>query len=81
MNDKRGRRRGGILGGNTLGSLRVFALVALVLIRHNGARPHRGPELKTPNPRPDARADSSDCVRVRRRDVLGGLIHAYERAP
>lgn len=32
MNDERGGRRGGIFGGNTLGSLWVFALVALVLI-------------------------------------------------
>jgi hypothetical protein len=32
MNDERGGRRGGTFGGNTLGSLWVFALVALVLI-------------------------------------------------
>jgi putative transposase len=47
---------------------------------YNEARPHRGLDLKTPNPRPDAFAGSADGARVRRRDVLAGLIHEYEPA-
>jgi transposase InsO family protein len=47
---------------------------------YNEARPHRGLELKTPNPTPDSLAGSADGARARRRDVLGGLIHEYESA-
>lgn len=49
-------------------------------IKHYGrARPHRGLDLKTP----EARGDPPQCrgpVRLERRNVLGGLIHEYERA-
>jgi putative transposase len=46
---------------------------------YNGRRPHRGLELKTPSPRadPDSLAAAAP---IRRRDVLGGLIHEYEPA-
>jgi putative transposase len=37
---------------------------------YNEVRPHRGLELKTPNPRPDPLAGSADGARARRRDVL-----------
>jgi putative transposase len=47
---------------------------------YNGRRPHRGLRLKSPDPRPDSGPWPSDGVRVRRRDVLGGLIHEYELA-
>ena len=46
---------------------------------YNQARPHRGLELKTPEPRRDP-APPAEGIRVRRREVLGGLIHEYERA-
>jgi putative transposase len=46
---------------------------------YNQARPHRGLELKTPEPERDP-ALPAERVRVRRRDVLGGLIHKYELA-
>ena len=46
---------------------------------YNQARPHRGLKLKTPEPERDP-ALPAERVRVRRRDVLGGLIHKYELA-
>ena len=47
---------------------------------YNQARPHRGLELKTPEPRPDPAPWPAEGARVRTRDVLGGLIHEYEFA-
>jgi putative transposase len=49
-------------------------------VHHNRARPHRGLELGTPEPRPDPAHWPADGARVRTRDVLGGLIHEYELA-
>ena len=46
---------------------------------YNAQRPHRGLDLKTPDPRPDP-PQLTDAVHVRRRDVLGGFIHEYELA-
>ena len=46
---------------------------------YNQARPHRGLDLKAPEPQRDP-ARPADRVRVRRRDVLGGFIHEYELA-
>jgi hypothetical protein len=46
---------------------------------YNQARPHRGLELKTPEPRRHP-APPAEGIRIRRRDVLAGLIHEYERA-
>jgi hypothetical protein len=46
---------------------------------YNARRPHRGLGLKTPDPGLDPAA-VGDGIRVRRRDVLGGLIHEYELA-
>jgi transposase InsO family protein len=54
--------------------LRVYA------DHYNEARPHRGLELHTPEPRPDPVQRPADCVRIKRRDVLGGLIHEYDLA-
>ena len=42
---------------------------------YNQARPHRGLGQQTPIPY----ARSASCGPVRRRDVLGGLIHEYDR--
>jgi putative transposase len=50
-----------------------------IYTRHyNGRRPHRGLELKTPDP-PAAPESVGAGAPIRRRDVLG-LIHEYERA-
>jgi hypothetical protein len=46
-------------------------------VRHyNQARPHRGLGLAVPEPRPGL----DHCGPVRRYDVLGGIIHEYQRA-
>jgi hypothetical protein len=42
---------------------------------YNKARPHRGLDQRTPIPH----APGATCGPVRRRDVLGGLIHEYDR--
>jgi transposase InsO family protein len=42
---------------------------------YNRARPHRGIDFRAPDPP----AEGFGGSRVRRRDILGGLIHEYER--
>ncbi len=54
--------------------LRVFAS------HYNAGRPHRGLGLKPPDPRPDPASWPAVGALVRRRDMLGGLIHEYEPA-
>ena len=52
-----------------------------VLHRHiahyNTERPHRGLRLSVPSPRPVASMEGRTVVR--RDDVLGGLLHEYQR--
>jgi transposase InsO family protein len=46
-------------------------------VRHyNAARPHRGIGLLTPI----ARCEPNAKAVIRRRDILGGIIHEYEQA-
>ena len=45
---------------------------------YNAKRPHRGIDLRAPDSLPDPPAPVPGMLRVRRRDVLGGLIHEYE---
>jgi hypothetical protein len=47
---------------------------------YNEARPHRGLDLRTPRRLPHPPPRPAGGARVRRRDVLGGLIHEYELA-
>jgi putative transposase len=48
-------------------------------IRHyNQARPHRGLQLAQPNPHPVGAPGGGT---ITRRDVLGGIVHEYDRAP
>ena len=48
---------------------------------YNGHRPHRGLGLVPPQPRPLLRVAAPEQPgRVRRRDLLGGLIHEYSAA-
>jgi len=47
---------------------------------YKGRRPHRGLELRTPDPRPDPPPCPVFDGRVRRQDLLGGHIHEYELA-
>jgi putative transposase len=44
---------------------------------YNAGRPHRGLDLKTPD-RLLVSAPRTGGIRVRRLDVLGGLIYEYE---
>ncbi len=54
--------------------------VLRVYVEHyNRRRPHRGLELRPPVAL-DAPAPGAPTMRVRRRDVLGGLLHEYETA-
>jgi putative transposase len=62
-----------------LGRRHLERVLRAYTAHYNQARPHRGLELKTPEPRRDP-APPAEGVRVRQRDVLGGLIHEYERA-
>jgi transposase InsO family protein len=52
-------------------------LVAYAL-HYNRARPHRSLDLYPPDPAPATQAAVG--MPIRRRDVLGGLIHEYQRA-
>ena len=47
---------------------------------YNGWRPHRSLDLAPPNGRPPATWAEAQPITVKRRDLLGGLIHEYERA-
>jgi putative transposase len=63
-------------------SRRQFERVLCVYVRHyNEQRPHRALDLQAPDPRTIAstRGDPAPGA-VRRRDLLGGLIHEYEAA-
>jgi transposase InsO family protein len=60
-------------------SQRHLEAVLAEYIRHyNEARPHRGLQLIPPLPRPATSAAADG--KVIRHDVLGGIIHEYERA-
>jgi transposase InsO family protein len=59
---------------------RHLRLVLAEYARHyNGQRPHRSRQLRPP--RPDHPLANLSQKRIKRRPVLGGLIHEYERAP
>jgi putative transposase len=45
---------------------------------YNEQRPHRGIDLRTPTTSRATPPDAGPVPRVRRIDVLGGLIHEYE---
>src|SRR5712692_4404868 len=47
---------------------------------YNEARPHRGLALKTPIGNPSPAVGDLRAAAVRRRDILGGLIHEYRAA-
>ena len=47
---------------------------------YNLGRPHRGLDLRVPDPGGREGVALTSTEHVRRRDVLGGLIHDYEMA-
>jgi transposase InsO family protein len=63
-----------------LGRRHLERLLRAYTAHYNEARPHRGLDLMTPEPRPDPLRRQTDGARVRRHDVLGGLIHEYDLA-
>ena len=63
-----------------LGRRHLERVLRTYAAHYNRRRPHRGLELKTPDPRPDPAPWPAEGVVLRRRDVLGGLIHEYDLA-
>jgi len=60
-----------------LGHRHLDRVLASYVAPYNGARPHRGLDLQSPEPRGD-RLGTIDHRTVRRRDILGGIVHEYE---
>jgi putative transposase len=63
-----------------LGRRHLERVLRTYIAYYNRRRPHRGLDLKTPDPRPDPAPWPPEGVRVRTRDVLGGLIRDYDLA-
>ncbi len=63
-----------------LGRRHLERVLRTYIAHYNEARPHRGLDLKTPEPQPDSLPRPALGGRVRRHDLLGGLIHEYELA-
>ncbi len=61
-----------------LGRRHLERVLRTYAAHYNEARPHRGLDLKMPESRPDSLPRSALDGRVRRHDLLGGLIHEYE---
>jgi transposase InsO family protein len=62
-----------------LGRRHLERVLQTYTAHYNEARPHRGLDLKTPEPRPDS-LPSPALGERRRHDLFGGLIHEYELA-
>jgi transposase InsO family protein len=63
-----------------LGRRHLERILRIYVGHYNTQRPHRGLDLRTPDPRSYPAGEPLDRVRVQGRDVLGGLIHEYELA-
>ncbi|MGH2660308.1 MAG: integrase core domain-containing protein [Actinomycetota bacterium] len=63
-----------------LGPRHLERILRIYVAHYNVKRPHRGLDLRTPDPRSYPADEPPDRLRVQRRDVLGGLIHEYELA-
>jgi transposase InsO family protein len=63
-----------------LGRRHLERVLRTYTCHYNARRPHRGLELKTPDPPPDPARWPADGARVRTRALLGGLVHEYEHA-
>jgi putative transposase len=63
---------------------RQLEMILRVYVRHyNAQRPHRALGLQTPDPPATVSMrtrPASGTIPIRRRDLLGGLIHEYEPA-
>ncbi len=66
-----------------VGRLQLEHVLRTYVRHYNGRRPHRALGLRSPDPsaQPAAIAESNlHSLRVRRNDLLGGVIHEYEAA-
>jgi transposase InsO family protein len=63
-----------------LGRRHLERVLRTYTTHYNEATPHRGLDLKTPEPRPGSLPSPALGERVRMHDLLGGLIHEYELA-
>jgi len=63
-----------------LGRRHLASVLGEYTAHYNTHRPHRSLEQRPPLKQPPPSADVIDLERVRRRDVLGGLIHEYRLA-
>src|SRR6266498_3388254 len=61
-----------------LGRRHLERVLREYVVHYNAKRPHRGIDLRAPDPQPDPPALLPNIQHVRRSDVLGGLIHEYE---
>ena len=62
-----------------LGRRHLQRVLASYVAHYNGSGPHRALDLQSPEPR-DQPAGPIEPRTVRRRDILGGVIHEYELA-
>ena len=60
----------------TVSRRQIESVLADYVRHYNRARPHRGLHLEVPEPR----SGPQHLGTVHRRDVLGGIVHEYERA-
>ncbi len=63
-----------------VGRQQLVRVLGVYIEHYNRHRPHRSLDHATPVPSERAEASSAPNFRLRRRDVLGGLIHEYEYA-
>lgn len=63
-----------------LGRRHLERVLRMYVAHYNQRRPHRGLDLRPPDRPPDCAPPTSAHRAVRRRDLLGGLIHEYEPA-
>ena len=63
-----------------LGRRHLERVLPEYVAHYNSERPHRGLCLRTPQPRSDPWVGRLINTKIRRRDVLGGLIHEYRVA-
>jgi putative transposase len=79
-----GNVRRGCLDGLLIFNRRQLERILRVYVRHyNAQRPHRALGLQTPDPPATVSMPTqpaSGAIAIRRRDLLGGLIHEYEPA-
>ena len=63
-----------------LGPRHLDRVLRVYLPHYNGRRPHRGLELQVPESVPPIE-EADGVPAIERRDLLGGLVHEYMRAP